>query len=108
MKRTPILYICIALASIMLLGGCKERSKQENVMYVSIAPIKYIVEQIVGDDFRIEVLVPAGASPETFEPLPLSRPLISVLVLFVMDLLSTYSFVARSLPSVTAERFSMD
>lgn len=70
MKRTPILYICIALASIMLLGGCKERSKQENVMYVSIAPIKYIVEQIVGDDFRIEVLVPAGASPETFEPTP--------------------------------------
>ena len=70
MKRTPILYICIALASIMLLGGCKEHGKSENVMYVSIAPIKYIVEQIVGDDFRVEVLVPAGASPETFEPTP--------------------------------------
>lgn len=56
--------------SVMLLGGCQERSRQDNVMYVSIAPIKYLVKQIVGDDFRVEVLVPAGASPESFEPTP--------------------------------------
>ena len=28
------------------------------------------MEGIVGDDFKIEVLVPPGASPETFEPTP--------------------------------------
>ncbi len=39
-------------------------------IYVTIAPLKYIVEQITGDDFSIEVLVPIGASPETFEPTP--------------------------------------
>lgn len=39
-------------------------------MYVSIAPLKPLIHEIVGDDFDIEVLVPAGASPETFEPTP--------------------------------------
>ena len=37
---------------------------------VSIAPLKYIVEQITSDDFHVGVLVPAGASPETFDPTP--------------------------------------
>ena len=40
------------------------------VIYTTIQPLKCIVEEIVGNDFDIEVLVPAGASPETFEPTP--------------------------------------
>ena len=40
------------------------------MIFVSIAPIKPIVEAIVGDDFKVEVLVPMGASPESFEPTP--------------------------------------
>jgi len=39
-------------------------------MMVTIAPLKYIVEQITADDFNVGVLVPAGASPETFDPTP--------------------------------------
>jgi zinc transport system substrate-binding protein len=30
-----------------------------------------VVEEIVGDDFEVGVLVPSGASPETYEPTPL-------------------------------------
>ena len=37
---------------------------------MSILPIRSLVKEIVGEDFRIEVLVPPGASPETFEPTP--------------------------------------
>ncbi len=37
---------------------------------VTILPLKYIVESITDDDFRVDVLVPSGASPETFEPTP--------------------------------------
>lgn len=37
---------------------------------VSIDPLRYITEQIVGTDFTIHVLVPKGSSPETFEPTP--------------------------------------
>jgi zinc transport system substrate-binding protein len=42
----------------------------ENYAVVSIAPLKPIVQEILGDDFEVIVLVPAGASPETFEPTP--------------------------------------
>ena len=67
MKRILYLFIYIVLAV-----GCVSNKNQsaEKVIYVSIAPIKPIVEAIVGDDFKIEILVPAGASPETFEPTP--------------------------------------
>ena len=55
----------------MLLAACTpKRTTVENTLYVSILPLRSIVEGIVGDDFRVEVLVPAGASPETFEPTP--------------------------------------
>lgn len=51
--------------------GCssKERPSQAEIV-VSIAPLKYIVQRIVGDDFRIGVLVPANTSPETYDPTP--------------------------------------
>lgn len=48
----------------------KNVSNDKPIIYVTIQPLKYIIEEIVGDDFDIEVLVPAGASPETFEPTP--------------------------------------
>ena len=60
------LYLILYTA---LLVSCNNRSvSNDNKIFVSIAPIKPLVEAIVGDDFQIEVLVPAGASPETFEP----------------------------------------
>ncbi len=54
-----------------LLMGCspKERPSQAEIV-VSIAPLKYIAQRIVGDDFRIGVLVPANTSPETYDPTP--------------------------------------
>lgn len=39
-------------------------------IFVSIAPLRSLVEAVVEQDFPIEVLVPAGASPETFELSP--------------------------------------
>ena len=62
------LSLLISLATI----GCSARSEQtaKERLYVSILPLRSIVEQIVGDDFTIDVLVPPGASPESFEPTP--------------------------------------
>lgn len=67
-----IIYLFIYIVAILVVVGCgKQKSKStDNVIYVSIAPIKPLVEAIVGDDFVVEVLVPVGASPETFEPTP--------------------------------------
>ena len=61
----------IAIFAIFLFVGCAERKVIiENRAIVSIAPLKPLVENILGDDFEISVLVPQGASPETFEPTP--------------------------------------
>lgn len=62
------LLVC---ACIGFLCSCAQPAQpEEETLYVSILPLKSIVGGIVGDDFDVRVLVPAGASPETFEPTP--------------------------------------
>jgi zinc transport system substrate-binding protein len=68
-------FLPVCLGFCAGLGGlsvsCTERaSESDNVLIVSIEPLRYIVEEIVGGDFAVEVLVPSGASPETYEPTP--------------------------------------
>ncbi len=60
------------LVSLLVLAGCAGRQKpvEPNTLIVSIQPLKYLMDNIVGDDFNIEVLVPPGSSPETYEPTP--------------------------------------
>ncbi len=67
-----ILFIAL---TITLLVGCNRahRSNQETenqTIYVSILPLKGLVEAIAGPEAEVKVLVPPGASPETFEPTP--------------------------------------
>lgn len=60
-----------SLLTAGFLSACSPQpASQEKTLYVSILPIRSLVKEIVGEDFRIEVLVPPGASPETFEPTP--------------------------------------
>lgn len=66
MKR----YLFIIAATLLLACDKAPKSTDSNTLYVSILPLKYIAGEIVGQDFNIRVLVPAGASPETFEPTP--------------------------------------
>ena len=65
------LTIILPIFTILLFVGCTERKIEiENRAIVSIAPLKPLVENILGEDFEVSVLVPQGASPETFEPTP--------------------------------------
>jgi zinc transport system substrate-binding protein len=40
------------------------------IITVSIAPFKYFVEQIAGNDFVVNIMVPSGSDPHTYEPFP--------------------------------------
>lgn len=62
------LLVCACIGS--LCSCAQPVQPEEETLYVSILPLKSIVGGIVGDDFDVRVLVPAGASPETFEPTP--------------------------------------
>lgn len=70
MKTKAILSIISLLVATLLVGCAERKVEVENRAVVSIAPLKPLVEGILGDDFEVEVLVPAGASPETFELTP--------------------------------------
>lgn len=68
---TRHIYKILTLLSATLLFACQSHRAEQNAeIVVSIAPLKYIVEQITADDFEVDVLVPAGTSPETFDPSP--------------------------------------
>ena len=58
------------LAALSLAACAPEPEPERETLCVSILPLRSLVGEIVGDDFRIDVLVPPGASPETFEPTP--------------------------------------
>ncbi len=62
----------IYIAALLLAVGCTTLPPQpaEPTIYVSIAPLRSLVEAITEQDFPVEVLVPAGASPENFELTP--------------------------------------
>lgn len=53
-----------------MLCGCNGTNVDgdKKTIYVTIAPLRSIVEKITGGDYNVEVLVPKGASPESFEP----------------------------------------
>lgn len=68
MKQTLLLFIITTL--IFSCSSNKQNSQEKQVVIVSILPQKTFVEKIAGDDFKVQVLVPHGASPESYSLLP--------------------------------------
>ena len=68
MKKIILLFVSLNIIMAGCTGG-ELKSNKKNVT-VSILPIKYFVDRIGGGDFNVTVLVPPGASPESYEPLP--------------------------------------
>ena len=68
--RTTIYTILLFVTSLLCVACGESPQTAKSDIVVTIQPLKYLVEQITGDDFRVDVLVPANASPETFEPTP--------------------------------------
>ncbi len=69
MKRISLIFLLFSL----LLTSCKPKpdgGTDQPVVTVSILPFKYFVEQLAGDKFRVNVLVPPGADHHSYEPAP--------------------------------------
>ena len=66
MQKIATFIICA-----LLIVGCTTKSdSDQKTIFVTITPMQSIIEEITAGDFDIEVIVPKGASPETFEPTP--------------------------------------
>jgi zinc transport system substrate-binding protein len=68
MKHTPLgTLVCLLLLPSFLSGACSAEGLQVSV---SILPQAYFVERVAGSLARVQVMIPKGASPETYEPTP--------------------------------------
>ena len=64
MKKVGLL-ICLF---ILLLAGCTKQPDYNNRLVVSIPPQKWLLEEIVGDKFDIDIVFDKGTDAETSEP----------------------------------------
>lgn len=57
---------------LLMLVSCNQSGSNsgEKIITVSIPPFKYFIYAIGGADFSVNVMVPAGASPHIYEPVP--------------------------------------
>ena len=61
--------ITILLVTALLAVACSSKTENtQKTIFVTITPMQAIIEEITMGDFNVEVIVPKGASPETFEP----------------------------------------
>lgn len=65
-KRLSALLVVLTMFSC---NGNRPGSEQM-IITVSIPPFRYFVEKIAGQDFTVNVMVPAGANPHIYEPVP--------------------------------------
>lgn len=75
MGKQFYIIVMMVLATTLSLGSCRQASQPTPAdtklqVMVSIAPQKYFVERIGNGSVTVNVMVPAGAEPHTFEPKP--------------------------------------
>jgi zinc transport system substrate-binding protein len=75
---------CVAVFVLAAFGAAAAAwSSDLPVVFVSIPPQKFVVEQLAGDQVRVEVMLPPGASPATFEPTPHQMAALNGAVLYL-------------------------
>lgn len=65
MKKIPF----ILLLASLLLSACTQKENEDSIT-VTIEPLAWFVDEITGGTIPVQSMVPAGASPETYEPTP--------------------------------------
>jgi zinc transport system substrate-binding protein len=84
MKKYTIWVAALALAAVSC--GTRNSSKDDRMtVTVTIPPFAWFVEQIGGDDFRVNVLLPPGADHHIWEPLPAQISSLSGSAAFIMN-----------------------
>ena len=61
-------YVVLMVTAGTLFSCSSAKNDNANKITVSIEPLRYLTEQIVGDHFEVVTMVPKGSSPETYEP----------------------------------------
>ncbi len=76
MMAKIIKYIVLCCVSCCFIA-CQQTKKDEKIITVTIEPQRYFAEQLVDSLFKIVAMVPAGTSPETYDPSPVQMVTLS-------------------------------
>ena len=62
----------LTLFAFILVISCNtgHQVTDKDIISVSIAPFKYFVREIAGEDFDVNIIVPPGSNPHIYEPYP--------------------------------------
>jgi zinc transport system substrate-binding protein len=60
----------LLIFALLALGCGTQSNSTKDLISVSIVPQKYFVEQIAGDDFEVNIIIPPGASHSHYDPSP--------------------------------------
>ncbi|WP_243349850.1 metal ABC transporter solute-binding protein, Zn/Mn family [Parabacteroides sp. FAFU027] len=65
-------FISILIVGLFSFGlnSCISEKKDKPVITVTILPLKYFADQIVGNKMDVMCMVPAGSNPESYDPSP--------------------------------------
>lgn len=72
--------LCAVAAGVLFISLCSRRehgASERPLLFVSIPPQAYFLEKICADRYDVQVLLPPGASPHSFEPKPSQMALIA-------------------------------
>ena len=69
-KVFVVLFIILTISESCGSRSDSNESGQKETLSVSIPPQKYFIEQIAGDEFNINIMIPPGANPVTYDPSP--------------------------------------
>lgn len=67
-----IMLLGFTAFSLIAISGCLDRGGDEklDLVVVSIAPQKELLQRIVGEDIKVIVMVPQGMDPHSYSPTP--------------------------------------
>jgi len=63
-------FLLIPVLLIIIACNTGKSDSGKPVITVSISPFSYFVREIAGDDFIVNVMIPAGVNPHFYEPYP--------------------------------------
>ena len=93
-------YVLLMVTAGALFSCTSPKNDNKNKITVSIEPLRYLTEQIVGDRFEVTTMVPKGSSPETYEPTARQMTDLSESILYIK--VGKLGFEQTWMPRLTA------
>ncbi|MCR9142986.1 MAG: zinc ABC transporter substrate-binding protein [bacterium] len=103
-RRMPVYAMAILCAAASMVCDAAGDSVKDGALRVgvSVAPQKYLVDRIGGEDVQVRVLIPVGVDPHSYEPGPEQLRILSDLVVYFRQGLEFEKSCLRRLRGINA------